>query len=86
MICPGRGEEGAAVWAAIWPQPGNWAVKCGWRVRVRCQNGSIRAVCEQMFCGVFPPTRLRREDVSISVRRLSREQQTLTLRLPHVSP
>lgn len=56
------GEEGAAVRAAIWP----WAGELGGKVCIQCQCGSIRAVCEQMFCAVFAPARLRREDVSIS--------------------
>lgn len=62
------------------------AWELGGGVRVRCQYGSARAVCEQMFCGVFAPAQLRREDMSISGWRLSGEQQTLTLRLLHVNP
>lgn len=56
LICPGRGEDGAAARAAIWPP----AWELGGEVRVRCQYGSARAVWEQMFCGVFAPAQLRR--------------------------
>lgn len=62
------------------------AWELGGEVGILCQSGSIRASWEQMFCGVFAPVRLWREDVSISGCVLPGEQQILTLRLPHVNP
>lgn len=79
LIRPGRGEEGAAARRpAIWPRPGNWVVRCG----RRCQYGSIRAVCQQMFIGVFALQRGSGGKTCLSV---AGGLQTLTLRLPHVN-
>lgn len=69
------GSRGAG--SAIWPRLGNLGGvvqaggRAGRRACGRCQHSSIRAVCEQMFCGALAPTGLRREDVSISGWRLS---------------
>lgn len=81
VICPGRGEDGAAARAAIWPRPGNWAARCAFGVSTAPPGlfgNRCSAVCSLQHSSGG-------EDVSISGWRLSGEQQTLTSRLPHVN-